>query len=557
MQPQYSETYYFVVNSDDGCKLWVNDQLIIDKWQSQSAQDQTGIIALQGGVRYNIKLEYLQVSGSAVAHLYWYSPSQSKIIIPSTRLYPTNTPAAPSSITSPLYAVAFLGQPFSFNVTGANTPINFTATGLPPGLNFTTTNGLISGIPTIAGNYFVTVTANNSVGLGASLVNIQVLDTGSAVVREVWLGVPGTNVADIPVNSPATLTNTLGALEGITNYGANYGERIRGYLTATNTGNYYFWISGSDSAELWVGNDNEPANKLRRANVSPGGGGTTFRNWTAQTNQQTKWLSLTAGQKYYIEILHKAGTTPDHWSVGWSQDPVGTNTLPTAIVPGYVLSKYYPLPVKLLSGTLYSANLLALPGVNSIAVGTATLLVSANGASAVLNYSVSGIVGGHVDHIYSDPYLAKARTLMFDIAAEVPQADGSFLWPIIPVSPLTVPDILEILIEGKATIEIQSGAFPNGEIGGHFTLANGSQTFTAPPAPPAWTDDHANTNAAARFLIQSTFGPSAADIASVQSLGYDTWITNQFNLPASHHLPLVLASPKPLTKPAASILTVY
>ena len=542
VQPQYSETYYFVVNSDDGCKLWVNDQLIIDKWQGQGATDQIGIIALQAGVRYNLKLEYFQSSGSAAAHLSWYSPSQPKIIIPATRMYPTNTPAAPSNITSPLSAVAFLGQPFSFNVTGANTPTNFTATGLPPGLAFATTNGLISGVPSIAGNYSVAVTCSNGLGIGAALVNIQVIDTGSAVVREVWLGATGTNIADIPVNIPATLTNTLGTLEGITNYGVNYGERIRGYFTAPATANYYFWISASDSAELWLGNDNEPANKMRRANISPGGGGTTFRNWSAQTNQQSKWLTLTAGQKYYLEILHKAGTTPDHWSVGWSQDPVGTNTAPAGIVPGYLLSKFYPLPLKLLSGTLYSANMLALPNISSIANGSATLTLSADGSKAVINYSVSGISGTHTDHIYADPYLSHPKTLMYDIAAEVPQADGSYLWNLAPVGTLSVADIQEILIEGKATIEIQSAAFPAGEIGGHFTLTDGSQTFTAPPAPPAWTDDHLNTNAASRFLIQSTFGPAPADIAGVQAMGYAAWISNQFTLPVGYHLPIVVAN---------------
>ena len=33
VQPQYSDTYYFVANTDDGVKLWVNDQLIIDNWE--------------------------------------------------------------------------------------------------------------------------------------------------------------------------------------------------------------------------------------------------------------------------------------------------------------------------------------------------------------------------------------------------------------------------------------------------------------------------------------------------------------------------------------------
>lgn len=556
VQPQYSEQYYFVVNSDDGCKLWVNDQLIVDFWQSQSATDRTGVISLQGGVRYNIKLEYLQVSGAASARLYWYSYSQPKQIIPSNRLYPTNVPTAPANVTSPLSAVAFLGQPFSFRVSGANTPTNFTATGLPPGLSFTATNGLINGIPSLAGNFSVAVTCSNNIGLGASLVNIQVIDTGSSVVREVWTGVPGTNIADIPVGLPATLTNVIGTLEN-SSYGVNYGERVRGYFTAPVTGNYYFWISASDSAELWLGNDEEPANKLKRANVSPGGGGTAFRNWNSQTNQQTKWLTLVAGQKYYLEVLHKAGTTAnDHWSVGWSIDPIGTNTAPTNVVPGYLLSRYYPLPQKLMSGTLYSANLLAMAGVNSTASGAATLLLSADGTQAILNYSVNGVNPAHVDHIYTDPYLSSPTTLAFDIAAAHPQADGSYLWPLKAVGTLSAADVLEALIEGKCSIVIQTPTYPAGEIGGHFTLANGSQNFTPPPPPPAWVDDHLNTNAASRFLIQSTFGPSLAEIANVQALGYDGWISNQFNLPVGYHLPLVISrkNPNPTT-PWPSTLT--
>src|SRR6185503_13191120 len=103
---------------------------------------------------------------------------------------------------------------------------------------------------------------------------------------------------------------------------------------------------------------------------------------------------------------------------------------------------------------------------------------------------------------------------------------------------LSIADIQEIINENKCSIVIQTAANPNGEIGGHFTLAAGSQTFTPPPAPPMWTDDSANTNAAARFLTQATFGPSLSEIASVQALGYTNWILNQFSLAATHHLPI-------------------
>lgn len=556
VQPQFSETYYFDVRSDDGCRLWVNDQLLIDKWQSQSATDWSDTIPMQAGTRYDLKLEYLQTGGSAQAHLYWYSPSQSEEVIPNSYLYPTNSSGgssnAPAAVTSALSAVAFLGQPFNFQVTAANTPLGFTAKGLPPGLVFNNASGLISGIPALAGNFEAIITASNHTGTGASVVSIQVLNTGSSVVQEIWTNVPGTNITDIPTGTPANFTNVIGTLEGITNYGGDYGERIRGYFTAPVTGNYYFWIAGSDSAQLSVSDDNNQVNELVRAYVTPtnnptapGHNGTSSRQWNLQSSQQSGWLLLNAGQPYYIEILHKAGAgTNANWSVGWLQDPTGTNTTPAGVVPGYLLSRYYPpLPANN-PGTLYSANLLALPGVVSDGVGSATLRVNAAQTVATLSFTITNLVGKPTgESINSDAYLNDPAELIFDISAAKPQADGTYSWTIKATGPLQTNDIQQIISEGKAAIVIESTAFPNGEIGGHFTLANGSQTFTPPPAPPSWTDDSANSNAAVRFLSQATFGASSNDIASVQSLGYAGWLAKQFTIPATHGLTNVLAHP--------------
>jgi uncharacterized protein (DUF1800 family) len=544
IQPQYSEQYYFVANTDDGVKLWINDLPVIDAWTNKGASDVTGTINLQGGTRYNIKMEYYQNTGGASAQLSWYSQNQSKQIIPTGRLYPTNTAPAPSAVTSPLSAVAFVGQPFSFNVTGANSPTSLKASGLPPGLGFT--NAVISGVPSLAGNFQVTLTASNSVGLGASLVLIQVIDTGSSVVREVWTGVPGTNIADVPINSPATLTNTISTLEGVTDYGDNYGERVRGYLTAPATGNYDFWIAASDSAELWISNDSEPVNKVKRCFVSPTNS-TASRQWNVQANQKSGWLSLVAGQKYYIEVLHKAGVgAGDNWAVGWLQDPTGTNTTPSGVVPGYVLSRFYPLPLVITPGTLYEANMLAQGVANSSAVGSATLQVNADSTQAILKFNYSGLSAPETsEHIHGDSYNGSAQgQILFDIDTAGPQPDGSYVWNIIPVGTLSTADIAEMIREGKTYINVHTANYPGGEINGHFSLANGSQTFTPPPAPPLLTDDHSNSNAAARFLIQATFGPTTDEITNVQSLGYEAWIDNQFTLSASHHLPIVLANMK-------------
>ena len=180
-------------------------------------------------------------------------------------------------------AVGFSGQPFSFTVTGANLPNSYAANGLPPGLNFNSTNGVISGIPTLAGNFQVTLTASNAVGSGASVVHVQIFDTGSAVTREVWTNVPGTTIADIPVNLPPSSSGSFGALQGITDFGDNYAERIRGYLRRRRTG---IIISGSLAATPWnygFRTTTSPPTKCVRAYIT--GSGTDPQQWnvSAQT----------------------------------------------------------------------------------------------------------------------------------------------------------------------------------------------------------------------------------------------------------------------------------
>ena len=53
----------------------------------------TNAIALQAGVRYDLAWN-ISIAAAAQAHLYWYSPSQPRQIIPSTPLYPTQPMAS-------------------------------------------------------------------------------------------------------------------------------------------------------------------------------------------------------------------------------------------------------------------------------------------------------------------------------------------------------------------------------------------------------------------------------------------------------------------------------
>src|SRR5439155_25532367 len=99
--------------------------------------------------------------------------------------------------------------------TAANSPLRYSASPLPPGLSFNSTNGALTGIPSLAGEFQITLTASNVLGVGASVLNLRVIDTGSSITREVWTNVAGVNVRDIPVDTQANITNFLGTLEGI------------------------------------------------------------------------------------------------------------------------------------------------------------------------------------------------------------------------------------------------------------------------------------------------------------------------------------------------------
>src|SRR5204863_10017687 len=105
--------------------------------------------------------------------------------------------------------------------------------------------------------------------------------------------------------------------------------------------------------------------------------------------------------------------------------------------------------------------------------------------------------GAHTDHIKNDPFVTNAVSVLFDISDATPQPDGSYIWMIEPAGTLSsAADVLEVLSEGKAFLNIETAAYPDGEISGHFIQANGTPTFTPPTAPPAWPDDHSNSNAA-------------------------------------------------------------
>lgn len=86
VEPEFTEIYTFYVHADDGIRLWVNDQLLIDHWEAGTGE-WSGSIDLTANIRYRLKLEYFESFDSALISLSWSSLSVLKSVIPQNRLY--------------------------------------------------------------------------------------------------------------------------------------------------------------------------------------------------------------------------------------------------------------------------------------------------------------------------------------------------------------------------------------------------------------------------------------------------------------------------------------
>lgn len=122
--------------------------------------------------------------------------------------------------------------------------------------------------------------------------------------------------------------------------GDAYGSTVRSWLIAPITGTYRFWITGDDSAELFLSLDGVPSNMTKICGLDS----SSSRNqWTLYESQQSVAYSLTAGQVYYLEARHKQDTADNHLAVAWEiKDSPDTETLvPLQVIPGRYLSPHY------------------------------------------------------------------------------------------------------------------------------------------------------------------------------------------------------------------------
>lgn len=88
VKAEQSGTHTFIAEADDGVRLWVNGQKLVDAWVDQGATEHKGELKLEAGKSYDLVMEYYENSGFASAKLSWSVDGGEKKIIPSSALIP-------------------------------------------------------------------------------------------------------------------------------------------------------------------------------------------------------------------------------------------------------------------------------------------------------------------------------------------------------------------------------------------------------------------------------------------------------------------------------------
>ena len=84
--------YAFYTSTDDGVRVWLDSQLVIDQWFDQGASPKSVVISVAQG-QHSLRVEYYERTGKAVAKFWWQASG--------TAPAPTSTPKppAPSGLT--------------------------------------------------------------------------------------------------------------------------------------------------------------------------------------------------------------------------------------------------------------------------------------------------------------------------------------------------------------------------------------------------------------------------------------------------------------------------
>lgn len=252
-------------------------------------------------------------------------------------------PTSAVNVINPGPQTHIIGQSINLQIQATapgSSALTYSATGLPTGLSIHPSTGLITGTVTTGGIFTTRVSASAGAQIAVQEIIwcVHLAHPGSgSILREWWLGIGGATLADLTGNAAYAATPTgkdqRALFEAPTDWAENHGQRMRGFLHPPVTGQYRFWIASDDEGRLSLSSNREPANASIIARVPSW---TAAREWTKFGEQFSAYITLQAGQSYYIEALMKEGGGGDNLAVAW-QIPGSTGPV---VIDGQYLSPW-------------------------------------------------------------------------------------------------------------------------------------------------------------------------------------------------------------------------
>lgn len=114
IRANFDETYTFYTTTDDGVRLWLNDEKLIDEWRGMGATEFSASVALKAGRDYELRMEYFEQGGAGAAELEWASAST-----PRSRI---GVLGAPGRATTSILASPYLSRLISADFNGDDKP---------------------------------------------------------------------------------------------------------------------------------------------------------------------------------------------------------------------------------------------------------------------------------------------------------------------------------------------------------------------------------------------------------------------------------------------------
>src|SRR5215471_6700815 len=115
IQAPVTGSFTFTTTSDDGVRLYVNGQLLVDNWTDHAVVQNSGTIALAAGTKYDIRMEFYDHGQLATARLSWAYPGQTTQIVPQWVLFPAPPVNQPPTVDAGAYRTITLPSGTTLN----------------------------------------------------------------------------------------------------------------------------------------------------------------------------------------------------------------------------------------------------------------------------------------------------------------------------------------------------------------------------------------------------------------------------------------------------------